>query len=141
MTEKQQPEIGSFEVSSGELLVASLIIDMSGAPNKTFTDVKTMIEKIRLMTGATTSDNDEWLTDTDHFQEVATDELGVRARQALQRLGVTNFEELITIPRCEVAHMKNFGEVSLLEVEEMLKKRGLSLAECQDPEYHHKPRN
>jgi DNA-directed RNA polymerase subunit alpha len=54
-------------------------------------------------------------------------ELSVRARRALDRLGVKTFFDLVTKTEPELLGCKNFGVTSLNEIKEKLTKFGLSL--------------
>lgn len=54
-------------------------------------------------------------------------ELSVRARRALDRLGVTTIVELINKTEAELLGCKNFGVTSLNEIKERLESLGLSL--------------
>lgn len=54
-------------------------------------------------------------------------ELSVRARRALDRLGVKTFYDLVNKTEAELLGCKNFGVTSLNEIKEKLAKFGLSL--------------
>lgn len=54
-------------------------------------------------------------------------ELSVRARRALERLGVKTFHDLVVKTESELLGCKNFGVTSLNEIKEKLMKFGLSL--------------
>ena len=58
---------------------------------------------------------------------MATLELSVRSRKALQRLGVMTIGELIQHSEAELMGIKNFGQTSLNEIRRALTSYGLSL--------------
>jgi len=60
---------------------------------------------------------------------VAELELSVRARRALQTLGVNTVGDLCALTEAELLGVKNFGSTSLDEVKEKLEKWGLHLRE------------
>lgn len=59
-------------------------------------------------------------------RSVAELELSVRARKALQRLGVATIGELIQKTEAELLTIKNFGQTSMIEIKKQLAKYGLS---------------
>ena len=54
-------------------------------------------------------------------------ELSVRARNCLQRMGITTLGDLCRCTEQELLASKNFGETSLQEIKEMLASKGLRL--------------
>ncbi len=60
-------------------------------------------------------------------RSVAELELSVRARKALQRLGITSLGELTQRSEAELMTIKNFGLTSLSEIKRQLEAAGLSL--------------
>ena len=60
---------------------------------------------------------------------VSTLELSVRARRALQNLGVQTIGELAARTEAELMGVKNFGQNSLDEIKRKLVDLGLSLRE------------
>ena len=60
-------------------------------------------------------------------QSVAELNLSVRARKALALLNINYIGDLITKTEAELMGVKNFGMTSLLEINEKLAERGLSL--------------
>jgi len=60
-------------------------------------------------------------------RSVAELELSVRARKALQRLGVTTIGELTAHSEAELMTVKNFGLTSLEEIKQQLTKLGIGL--------------
>jgi DNA-directed RNA polymerase subunit alpha len=54
-------------------------------------------------------------------------ELSVRARKALQLLGVATLGELASRTEAELMGVKNFGQTSLVEIKEKLAQSGLRL--------------
>jgi len=57
--------------------------------------------------------------------------LSVRARKALQMLGIQSIGELASRTEAELMGVKNFGQTSLVEIKERLAKYGLSLRELE----------
>ena len=58
---------------------------------------------------------------------ISTLELSVRARKALQLLGVATLGELASRTEAELMGVKNFGQTSLVEIKEKLAQNGLRL--------------
>ena len=65
--------------------------------------------------------------DETRHQSVAELNLSVRARKALALLNINFIGDLITKTEAELMGVKNFGMTSLLEINEKLAERGLSL--------------
>ncbi len=57
--------------------------------------------------------------------------LSVRARKALQMLGIQTIGELASRTEAELMGVKNFGHTSLVEIKERLTAMGLSLRELE----------
>jgi DNA-directed RNA polymerase subunit alpha len=59
-------------------------------------------------------------------------ELSVRARNCLKKMNIENLGDLLRLTEAELLSYKNFGETSLHEINNLLRKKGLRLG--QKPE-------
>ncbi len=59
-------------------------------------------------------------------------ELSIRARKALQRLNLQTIGDLARCTEAELLGCKNFGQMSLTEIKQKLKERGLALRSLDD---------
>ncbi len=59
-------------------------------------------------------------------------ELSVRSRKGLQRLNILTLGDLVNCTEAELLGCKNFGMMSLNEIKQCLKERGLSLRKLDD---------
>ena len=62
-------------------------------------------------------------------------ELSVRARTCLKKMNIRTLRDLLMITKAELLSYKNFGETSLVEIEQMLAQRGLRLGQGLDQGY------
>ncbi len=62
-------------------------------------------------------------------------ELSVRSRNCLKKMNIRTLRDLLMITKAELLSYKNFGETSLVEIEQMLLQRGLRLGQGLDQGY------
>jgi DNA-directed RNA polymerase subunit alpha len=62
-------------------------------------------------------------------------ELSVRSRNCLKKMNIRTLRDLLMITKAELLSYKNFGETSLVEIEQMLAQRGLRLGQGLDQGY------
>jgi DNA-directed RNA polymerase subunit alpha len=55
-------------------------------------------------------------------------ELSARSRKALERLGCATLGELAAMTEAKLLGQKNFGETSLNEIKQVLRRHGMNLA-------------
>ena len=60
-------------------------------------------------------------------------ELSVRSRNVLQRMGITTLGDLTRITKQQLLASKNFGEVSLEEIERIMASKGLQIGQFAQP--------
>lgn len=69
------------------------------------------------------------IVESRHIDEL---DLSVRSKNSLRRAGVHTIEELTQKTEEELAHIRNFGKISLDEVKEKMKELGLSFKSSND---------
>ena len=124
--------------SIGDLLKISEqeLLNYKNFGETSLTEIRCILESEGLRLGMFHDEDDDGMPMGQPMQEVDNEmiiksigdlELSVRARRAVDRLGIKTFGELISKSEAELLGCKNFGVTSLTEIKEKLSKYNLRL--------------